>query len=121
MKTYIFFKDGEQIQSIEAESLSEAEEKSGLKVSEEVSYSEVDTKRKPRADKGLKRVKNTTKAVKNTTRKKPEYFIFDCARLLSDPMTHDDAVKFIENETNPMVRVIMGHEISFSRKVQFHV
>jgi len=74
--------------------------------------------RKPRIDKGSKRnVDNKIKKVDN--RKKPEYFVLDEDGILSQALAHDEALKFIENSVKATIRVIMGHEIKFIRKVQF--
>ncbi len=134
---YVFYKDGEQIQSLEAKDLKEAEEKSGLTVDEDkgISYAVINTAnvventtktRKPRADKGTKRDGKITHDVKVITskeksRKKPEYFLFNkTTDKLSEPLTNEQARAKIEEFYNDSFVVIMGHEITFTRSVKFH-
>lgn len=104
--------------------------------------------RKPRADKGTKRINVNMEALNSTTstedlnktsqlvngekpkkiskvekdtRRRPEYFLSINNILQATPLTHDKATKVIEGlDSTDTVRVIMGHEIKFTRKVQFH-
>jgi len=127
---YVFYKDGEQIQSLEAKDLKEAEEKSGLTVDEDkgISYAVINTtngvntttKRKPRADKGQHRgtVKDT-KVAKKDTRKRPEYFVFYNGNL-TPAISREKAIEVIDEDKQSNPRVIMGHEITFTRSVKFH-
>ncbi len=125
MKKLFVFSDieaGEDLQSVEAETLAEAEKATGLKVSDKIAYREEEIlkKSKPRADKGQPRVtKTSTNVTKKDTRKRPEYFIFD-GKSLTYALTHDKALKGIEDNKEPELRVIMGHEVRFSRSVKFH-
>jgi hypothetical protein len=135
MFKFIFYKGDKTVGEANAETLVAAQEKLGLKDEdydfcddnlpiEETSVAiAVEKKpRKPRTDKGTKRnVDNKSKKVDNVTRKKPEYFLAINTILQVTPLTHDEAAKTIEGlEPQDTVRVIMGHEISFTRSVKFH-
>ena len=126
-----FMRDGKEISSVVKQTLEEARKyarDSDIDWDTIDEYEESDLglmeitappkTRKPRADKGSKRnVDNKSKKVDN--RKKPEYFILDEDGILSQALAHDEALKFIENSVKATIRVIMGHEIKFIRKVQF--
>ena len=128
-----FMRDGKEISSVVKPTLEEARKyarDSDIDWDTIDEYEEIDDSnacasmpkekkiRKPRIDKGSKRnVDNKSKKVDN--RKKPEYFILDEDGILSQALAHDEALKFIENSVKATLRVIMGHEIKFIRKVQF--
>jgi hypothetical protein len=135
MYKFIFYKGDKTVGEANAETLVEAQEKLGLKDGdydfcndnlpiEETSVAiTVEKKpRKPRTDKGTKRnVDNKSKKVDNVTRKKPEYFVF-FEKGLSEALNHEQAIERIQTYSNEITepRVIMGHEISFTRSVKFH-
>jgi hypothetical protein len=77
----------------------------------------------PVTEKGVLLVQENPKPRKKKATKKdrkhPEYFVLDEDGILSQTMTHDEALKFIEDSNKDTIRVIMGHEIHFTRKVQF--
>jgi len=126
---YKFMSKGKQINSAIAMTEEEAAKICGLKKED---YDKVETEktedeihevqptekktRQPRSDKGTHRVEKPE--VKS--RKKPEYFVFSDS-VLSRPLDHKMAIIEIETAINKEIRVIMGHEISFSRTVSFHV
>jgi hypothetical protein len=80
------------------------------------------TKRKPRADKGQKRVSTNVETTKKNetpkekSRKKPEYFVFANGEL-SQALTHKQTIDFIPDTEKP--RIIMGHEVIPNYKVSF--
>lgn len=81
--------------------------------------------RKPRADKGQPRkvnklLANGLNTPKEKSRKKPEYFVA-VNNSLGMGMSKDEAGGVIENcDKDDKVRVIMGHEVQFTRPVKFH-
>lgn len=129
-----FMRDGKQVNSAVAEDVVKAAKICGLS---DEDYNSVETEntevptppvktRKLRADKGLPRkgkrvVTSVTKKVTEKSRKKPEYFVLDEDGILSTVLTHNEATKFIEDSDKDTIRVIMGHEISFTRSVKFHL
>jgi hypothetical protein len=130
MKLYKFIKQGKQINSAIAETEEEASKICGFSKSDYDSVeteesSDVVTKptktRKPRADKGQSRKVESQKAAKS--RRKPDYFIFKHGEL-STPLSHDKALIELNTwlgagESEP--RIIMGHEIKFTRQISFHL
>jgi len=83
--------------------------------------------RKPRADKGQSRkekvkvegnVDNKSKKVVN--RKHPEYFVFYDGNL-TPALSREKAIGVIDEDNQSNPRVIMGHEITFTRSVKFHI
>jgi hypothetical protein len=94
--------------------------------------------RKPRADKGQKRSlkdgvsasgetvtikeEKPKKKVTKKDRKHPEYFILCNETSVGDSFTHDEALDYLsKTQPNDSVRVIMGREVHFTRKVQFKI
>lgn len=57
---------------------------------------------------------------KEKSRKKPNYFVYS-SQVLSKPLTREQALKELGNTIPETPRIIMGHEISFSRTVSLHV
>jgi hypothetical protein len=115
---------------IDWETIDEYEEPKGVKVGTKepnvTDELEPQKKRKPRADKGTKRgtvemAKHITKSLTEKSRRKPRYFIIVDDNL-SFSGEHDSALGYLRtlDDKDKVVFVIMGHEIKFTRKVQFH-
>ena len=131
---YKFMKDGKQVNSAIADN-----EKEAIKINGGIAYDAIDVEpylevktvtdtagnaphtqpdklpRQTRKDKGQPHKKAETK-----TRNQPEYFVYSDTAL-SNALTHDEALEEIERCLPAAVRVIMGHEIKFTRRISFHI
>ena len=129
---YKFMKDGKQVNSAIAQSKDAA-----IKINGWIEYDAIEEEpyevatfnssasdnapqpdkptRQTRKDKGQPHKKAETK-----TRLKPEYFVYSDT-VLSSALTHDEALEAIESYLPAAVRVIMGHEVKFTRQISFHI
>ena len=131
---YKFMKDGKQVNSAIAQSKDAA-----IKINGGIEYDAIEEEpyevatfnssvsdnvlrtqpekppRQTRKDKGQPHKKAETK-----TRNQPEYFVYSDT-VLSSALTHDEALEAIESYLPAAVRVIMGHEVKFTRQISFHI
>jgi len=104
-------KDGKQVNSAIAQSKDAA-----IKINGGIEYDAIEEEPYEK-DKGQPHKKAETK-----TRKQPEYFVLVDKCLVFNG-THDKASEYLQNCLNEPkdTKVIMGHEIKFTRQISFHI
>lgn len=129
MLLYKFMKNGKQVNGAYAENQSDA-----IKINGGIDYDTIETEpilsgqpevvkvfqskvRKPRADKGQPHQKKETPI---KSRRQPDYFIFANGTLVK-VLSRDKVPEAIEAVLPGTLRIIMGHEITFTRQTRLHL